>query len=55
MRKPNRREAIKLDILRGILTETQIKQKHSTTSDEIKVCKVELKNSNSLMKIDKKR
>lgn len=55
MRKPNRREAIKLDILRNLLTEAQIKQKHGTTSDEIKVCKVELKNSNSLMVIDKKK
>jgi hypothetical protein len=54
MQKPTRRELIKLDLLRG-LDENLVKLKHNTTSNTIKECKIELKNSNSLMKIDIKR
>ena len=54
MQKPTRRELIKLDLLRGF-DEKDIKIKHNTTSNMIKECKIELKQSNSLMVIDKKK
>ena len=49
MKKPTRRELIKLDILRGLLTDDQIKQKYFTDSKTLKECRIELKESNSFL------
>ncbi len=52
--KHTRKEQIKLELIRGVMTEKEIKEKYGTTSNFIKECKVDLKHSNSLTKIDKK-